>query len=75
MILFSFERGKAMISEVDIEKLIKSSEGASLLVEDLGDLARSSNPLLAELSVDLLKSVVEIEQKLRRIVVLTKANK
>ncbi len=60
-----------MISEADIENLTKASQGAALLVEDLGALTRSTNPLLAELSVDRLKTAVELEQKLKRIALLS----
>lgn len=64
-----------MVSETDIENIMKAFQGSSLLVEDLKALAQSSNPLLAELSVDLLKNAVEIEQKLKRIEVISQPEK
>ncbi|MNZ29415.1 hypothetical protein D3C78_466630 [compost metagenome] len=64
-----------MTSEIDAENIAKSSQRSSLLVEDLGALARSSNPLLAELSVDMLKTAVELEQRLRRIALLIQTTK
>lgn len=60
-----------MVSDADIENLTKASHGSSLLVEDLKTLTGSSNPLLAELSVDMLKTAVELEQKLKRIALLS----
>ena len=60
-----------MVSDADIENIMKASQGAALLVEDLGALTRSGNPLLAELSVDMLKTAVELEQKLKRIALLS----
>lgn len=64
-----------MVSEDDIENITKAFQGSSLLVEDLKALAQSRNPLLAELSVDLLKNAVEIEQKLKRIEVICQPEK
>lgn len=59
-----------MVSDIDAENILKAFQGASLLVDDLGALARSSNPLLAELSVEMLKTATELEQKLKRISLL-----
>lgn len=70
-ILSTFSREKTMVSDADIENLTKASQGAALLVEDLEALTRSSNPLLAELSVNMLKTAVELEQKLKRIALLS----
>ncbi len=64
-----------MVSKTDIENITKAFQGSSLLVEDLKALAQSRNPLVAELSMDLLKDAVEIEKKLKHIEVISQPEK
>lgn len=56
----------------DQENLIKSCETANLLVKDLRELVKSTNPLLAELSIEILQQSILIEQRLKRIETITR---
>ena len=56
-----------MITPADAQNLFKASRGASALADDLRALAQSSDPFLAELSTDMLKAAVELEQRLKRL--------
>lgn len=56
-----------MLNANDKENLIKSSQTANLLVQDLRDLVKSANPLLAEIVIEILQQAVQIEQRLNRI--------
>ena len=56
-----------MLNANDKENLVKSSQAANLLVQDLRDLVKAANPLLAEIAVDILQQAVQIEQRLNRI--------
>jgi hypothetical protein len=56
-----------MLNANDKEKLVKSSQAANLLVQDLRDLVKAANPLLAEIAMDILQQAVQIEQRLNRI--------
>jgi len=47
--------------------LVKSSQTANLLVQDLRDLVKAANPLLAEIAIEILQQAVQIEQRLNRI--------
>ena len=49
------------------ESLVKSSQTANLLVQDLRDLVKAANPLLAEIVIEILQQAVQIEQRLNRI--------
>ena len=49
------------------ENLVKSSQTANLLVQDLRDLVKAANPLLAEIAMEILQQAVQIEQRLNRI--------
>jgi translation initiation factor 2 alpha subunit (eIF-2alpha) len=60
-----------MLNAYDQEALVKSSHAASFLVQDLRDLMKSENPLLAEMVLDLLQQAVQLELKLKRIETLT----
>jgi hypothetical protein len=59
------------ISKTDAEKMTKAHQGASLLADDLKQLAQSENPLLAELSIQLLKDALDLEQRLKRLTVIS----
>ena len=56
-----------MLNANDKENLVKSSQTAKLLVQDLRDLVKAANPLLAEISIEILQQAVQIEQRLNRI--------
>lgn len=56
-----------MLNANDKENLVKSSQAANLLVQDLRDLVKAANPLLAEIAMDILQQAVQIEQRLNRI--------
>lgn len=56
-----------MLNANDKENLVKSSQAANLLVQDLRDLVKAANPLLAEIAMEILQQAVQIEQRLNRI--------
>ena len=62
-----------MLNSRDQEQLAKSNQTANLLVQDLRGLAKSANPLLAEIAAEILHDAAQMEQKLQRIEVLTRA--
>lgn len=62
-----------MLNANDKEYLIKSSQTANLLVQDLRDLVKAANPLLVEIAIEILQQAVQIEQRLNRIDSITSA--
>ena len=56
-----------MLNANDKENLVKSSQTANLLVQDLRDLVKAANPLLVEIAIEILQQAVQIEQRLNRI--------
>ena len=56
-----------MLNANDKENLVKSIQTANLLVQDLRDLVKAANPLLAEIAMEILQQAVQIEQRLNRI--------
>ena len=56
-----------MLNANDKENLVKSSQTANLLVQDLRDRVKAANPLLAEIAMEILQQAVQIEQRLNRI--------
>lgn len=60
-----------MLNASDQENLIKSSQCANLLVQDLRELVKSDNPLLGEIAIEILQQTVLLEQKLNRLVTAT----
>ena len=56
-----------MLNANDKENLVKSRQTANLLVQDLRDLVKAANPLLAEIAIEILQQAVQIEQRLNRI--------
>jgi hypothetical protein len=61
-----------MLNANDSESLAKSSQTANLLVQDLRDLVKSANPLLAEMAIEILQQAIQIEQRLNRIESITR---
>ncbi len=62
-----------MLSKSDEENLVKAAQCANLLSQDLKELTKTSNPLLGEIVLSLLAEAVAIEQKLQRLVTVTKS--
>jgi len=60
-----------MINAQDKENLIKSSQTANLLVQDLRYLLKSDNLLLSDFAIEILQQAAQIEQRLSRIKLLT----
>lgn len=56
-----------MISDSDMECVVKAHKEAIKLVIELRNVACSKNALLAELGVDILKVADDIELRLKRI--------
>ena len=56
-----------MLNTDDKEKVVKSSQTANLLVQDLRELVKSDNLLLGEIALEILREAVQIEQRLKRI--------
>lgn len=61
-----------MLNAYDQGNLVKSSQTASLLVQDLRDLVKSANPLLAEITFEILRQTLQIEQRLKRLESITR---
>lgn len=61
-----------MLNANDQGNLVKSSQTASLLVQDLRDLVKSANPLLAEITFEILQQTLQIEQRLKRLETITR---
>ena len=60
-----------MFSSQDQEKVIKSSQSANLLIQDLREMVKSTDPLLAEMALEILQQTVQIEQRLKRLESIT----
>ena len=51
----------------DREKLVKASQVAKQLVQDLSALLSSENPLLADITMDILEKAVQVELRIQRL--------
>jgi hypothetical protein len=56
-----------MLNTRDQENLVKSRQAANLLVQDLRELVKATNPLLSEFALEILQQAVVVEQRLNRI--------
>ena len=56
-----------MLKASDQEKVVKSSQTANLLVQDLRELVKAANPLLADIGLDVLEQAVKVENRLKRL--------
>jgi hypothetical protein len=56
----------------DQENLAKASHNVNFLVQDLSSLVNSTNPLLADIAIEILQQAVQIEKRLLRIEFITK---
>lgn len=61
-----------MLNANDQENVVSSNQTANLLVQDLRELAKSTNPLLADIALEILQHAVQIEQRLNRIESITR---
>ena len=61
-----------MLNACDQENVVKSSQTANLLAQDLRELVKSANPLLAEIAIEILQQACQIEQRLNRINSITR---
>lgn len=61
-----------MLNTNDQENVVKSSQTANLLVQDLHELVKSANPLLSEIALEILQQAVQIELRLNRIESITR---
>ncbi len=50
-----------------------TSQAANLLVQNLQGLVKSTNPLLAEIALEISQQAVLIEQRLQRVNVITRS--
>ncbi len=61
-----------MLTKQDQERLDKATQAANLLQQDVLDLSRSDNPLLADIGYSLLDDVVSLHNRLERLTVVTR---
>jgi len=61
-----------MLNIYDQENVVKSSRTANLLVQELRALVKSAKPLLADIVLEILQQAVQIEQRLNRIMSITR---
>ena len=52
---------------IDQENVVKTSQTANLLVQDLRGLLHSGNPLLADIALEILEQAVKVESRLNRL--------
>jgi len=55
-----------MLNAYDQETVVKARQTANLLVQDLRNLVKLHNPVLAEIGIEILQQVVRLEQKMKR---------
>lgn len=60
-----------MLNTTDRENLLKASHSADFLVQELMSLAKAQDPLLADISIEILSQAVAIKDRLNRLVTLT----
>ncbi len=61
-----------MTTIVDNQKIGETARTAALLVENLRELVKSDNPLLSDIALELLEKATPLEQRLKRLEVITK---
>ena len=62
-----------MFSDNDKRNVEMTSQAANLLVQNMQGLVKSTNPLLAEIGLEILQQAVQIEQRLQRVNVITRS--
>jgi hypothetical protein len=56
-----------MLNTYEQENILKSSQTANLLVQDLQELVKSTNPILSGIINNLLQQAIQIELQLNKI--------
>ena len=64
---------RKMFSDNDKRNVEMTSQAANLLVQNIQGLVKSTNPLLAEIALEILQQAVLIEQRLQRVNVITRS--
>jgi hypothetical protein len=62
-----------MFSDNDKRNVEMTSQAANLLVQNIQGLVKSTNPLLADIALEILQQAVLIEQRLQRVNVITRS--
>ncbi len=62
---------RKMFSDNDKRNMEMTSQAANLLVQNLQGLVKSTNPLLAEIALEILQQAVLIDQRLQRVNTIT----
>lgn len=63
-----------MVSDSDRENVTKAVQSADLLLSDVRQIGRSSNPLLAEIATDALAAAEALAHRLQRLHVVVNTN-
>ena len=61
-----------MFNDKDKRNVEMTSPAANLLVQNMQGLVKSTNPLLAEIGLEILQQALQIEQRLQRVNVITR---
>jgi len=64
-----------MLNAQEQMNLVKATHSASFLVQNLRELVNSTNPLLADIALEILQQAAQIEQRLQRIESITRNEK
>ena len=56
-----------MLNATDREKVVKASQTANLLVQDLRELVNSEDALLSDIALEVLRQATQVENRLKRI--------
>jgi hypothetical protein len=64
-----------MLNSSDQEKVVKSTQTANLLVQDLRELVKADDPLLGDVALEILQQAVQVEVRLKRIESLPRIGK
>jgi hypothetical protein len=62
-----------MFSDNDKRNVEMTSQAANLLVQNIQGLVKSTNPLLAEIALEILQQALQIEQRLQRVNAITRS--
>lgn len=61
-----------MLSDIDLEKLDAAQQAMDLAKQSIVDLCGAKDPLLAEHALDFLDPLTKMNQKLQRLLTVTK---
>jgi len=64
-----------MLNDNDQERVAKSAQTANLLVQDLREMMKADDPLLADIALEILQQAVQVENRLKRIESLARTGK